>query len=61
MTARWPLRRIVFWAVVLGFVGWIITSPAQAGNEVASLAQTLLGWIEQFFTAISAFFQDLTK
>jgi hypothetical protein len=50
VTSRWPLRRIVFWAVIVGIAAWIISNPAHAGNQVQHAADSVL-----------VFLNDLTK
>jgi hypothetical protein len=60
MTSRWPLRRIVFWAVIVGIAAWILANPAHAGNQVAEFATTLLGLCQRAADALMTFFQDLT-
>lgn len=61
MTANWPFRRVVFWAVIVGFAAWVVTNPSHAGHTVADAVTTVLGWCESAFTALVTFVQNVTR
>jgi len=59
VTASWPLRRVLFWVVVIALIAWVVHNPNHAGNTASNLLRTALGWGESAVSAVITFIGNL--
>lgn len=55
------LRGFVITVLVLSALFYVIGNPSAAGNNVALLFHTVIGWGEAIISAIITFFHGMTR
>ncbi len=60
MTSNWPLRRILFWFVVIAVFFWIVRNPSHAAGVASGVFTTVMGWGQSAVSAVATFIGNLT-